>query len=95
MTEESEERTCENVEIQEIVHSNPMEDMIRNITRSVLPIVENVMSETAPVSSQKGRCDRCGSEIEGEEPAELFIPSGPKFVRYYLCRACASRAINP
>ena len=94
MTENTEENAIENVEIQEVVQNNPVESLIRSVTYTVLPIVENVMSESVPVHSEKGRCDRCGAQISGEEPSELFFFSGIKFVRYYLCKACADRAIR-
>ena len=94
MTENTEENKIENVEIQEIVQNNPMENLIRSVTCTVLPIVEDVMRESGPISSVKNKCDRCGAQISGEEPSELFIPTGIKFVRYYLCKACADRAIR-
>lgn len=94
MTENTEENTIENVEIQEVVQNNPMENLIRNITCTVLPIVEDAMGKSVPISSVKNKCDRCGAQISGEEPSELFILSGIKFVRYYLCKACADRAIR-
>lgn len=94
MTEKAEENTIENVEIQEIVQDNPMENLIRSITCNVLPIVEGVMKESSPISSVKNKCDRCGAQISGEEPSELFIFTGIRFVRYYLCKACADRAIR-
>ena len=53
MTENTEENAIENVEIQEVVQNNPMENLIRSITCTVLPIVEDAMGKSGPISSVK------------------------------------------
>lgn len=85
----------EDVTIIEGQDADPFTAMVRNLTNTVIPIVQQEMDKLDVPAPRRDVCSVCKTEIIGKGFGELYVYNGKSYDKYVLCKDCVKRALNP
>lgn len=84
----------EDVTIIEGQEADPFTAMVRNLTNTVIPIVQQEMDKLDVPAPRKDVCSVCKAEIDGKGFGELYVYNGKSYDKYVLCKDCVGKALK-